>query len=106
MRPASLRPSHEAHRAAAGARGCERPDDLWSVKTWTVSRSVRRSRNWTRATRCEQLQTGEKTFATRVFVIGLGSSFSRSLTAKAAAVAPSSASTRTVGAKRVNARAF
>ena len=49
-------------------------------------------------------QTGENTLSTRVPVIGLFSSFSRSVTANAAAVAPSSASTISVcGSRRTMA---
>jgi hypothetical protein len=52
----------------------------------------------------EHSQMGEKTLSTRVPVIGLFSSFKRSVTANAAAVAPSSASTIRVCGSRANAR--
>src|SRR2546423_8129527 len=48
-------------------------------------------------------QTGEKTLATRVCEIGLGSSFKRCVTAKAVAVTVSKTSARTVGALRFTA---
>src|SRR5439155_14610793 len=55
------------------------------------------------AARESHSQTGEKTLATRVCEIGLGSSFKRCVTAKAVAVAASKISARTVGALRLTA---
>src|SRR5439155_14890698 len=55
------------------------------------------------AARESHSQTGEKTLATRVCEIGLGSSFKRCVTAKAVAVATSKISARTVGALRLTA---
>ena len=48
-----------------------------------------------------QRHTGEKTASTRVCEIGLGSSFSRCVTANAVAVATMSRSARIVGALRL-----
>ena len=70
-----------------------------TVTTWPP-----RSRNEISAMSRAHSQTGENTLSTRVPVIGLRSSFSRSVTANAAAVAPSSASTISVCGSRVQAR--
>ena len=65
-----------------------------SMSTVTVP-ALRRTNEIT-ATSLAHSQTGEKTRSTFVPVIGLRSSFSRSVTAKAAAVAPSRARTISV----------
>src|SRR5437763_5501618 len=70
-----------------------------AIRRW----SARRSENWIVAACDSHSQTGEKTLATRVCEIGLGSSFKRCVTAKAVAVAASKTSARTVGALRLTA---
>ena len=74
------------------------------MSTVIVAR-LRRRNEMTETSRAHS-QTGEKTLSTRVPVTGLFSSFSRSVTAKAAAVAPSSASTINVWGSRATARGF
>src|SRR2546423_3266651 len=75
----------------------------WRVPSRIAMRrwSARRSENWIDAACDSHSQTGEKTLATRVCEIGLGSSFKRCVTAKAVAVAVSKSSARTVGALRL-----
>src|SRR2546423_3272775 len=77
----------------------------WRVPSRIAMRrwSARRSENWIDAACDSHSQTGEKTLATRVCEIGLGSSFKRCVTAKAVAVAISKTSARTVGALRLTA---
>src|SRR6266550_7463262 len=65
------------------------------------SRSALRTENSMFAACEAHSQTGEKTLSTCVCEIGLGSSFSRCVTAKAVAVAVSKTSARTVGAFRL-----
>jgi len=65
--------------------------------------SARRSEKSMWATFVGQPHTGEKALLTRVCEIGLGSSFSRCVTAKAVAVATSKTSARIVGAFLVTA---
>src|SRR5438874_6997657 len=76
-----------------------RPSSRIAIRRW----SARRSENWIVAACDSHSQTGEKTLATRVCEIGLGSSFKRCVTAKAVAVAASKTSARTVGALRLTA---
>src|SRR5262249_62383167 len=64
-------------------------------------RSALRSLNAISARRPE---AGETTLSTRVCVIGLRTSFNRSVTANAAAEPPSSPTTRTAGRKRFKVR--
>src|SRR5262245_54700505 len=66
----------------------------------TVTVSGLRSRNETTATSRGHSHTGENTLSTRVPVIGLRSSFNRSVNAKAAAVAPSRTTTSRIFASR------
>src|SRR5207253_6422210 len=66
----------------------------------SVRLSALRSRKRMCATRVGQSQTGEKILSTSVLRTGLGSSFSPSVTANAAAVAPSRATTSRKGASR------
>ena len=81
----------------------ERPSES-SMSTVTVS--GRRSLNEMTATSRAHSHTGENTRSTRVPVTGLRSSFSRSVTANAAAVAPSRARTSRSWASRANARIY
>src|SRR5688572_13345223 len=73
----------------------------------TVKRSASRSPNRIRASRVSQSprQTGENASVTRGAMIGEGTSFSRSVTANAAAVPPSRARTSRVDRRRGNPRA-
>jgi hypothetical protein len=74
------------------------------IERSSTSRS--RSLKWIAASAVAQLQTGESTGATFVPVIGLFCSFRTSVSANAAAVAASSATTSTVEAIRATEGAF
>jgi hypothetical protein len=69
----------------------------------TVSRPGLRSTNWIEAVACDR-ESGATTLSTFVREIALFSSFSPSVTAKAAAVQPRRASTTTIGRTRVTRR--
>src|SRR3954462_1529106 len=106
--PSSLRPSHGndtfpggCSSPAASVRTCRRP----RVRIVTVTASLRRSRNSIRTWSLGHAHTGEK-ILWRMWTSPTGtvSSLRRSLTAKEAAVAASSARTRIVGARRAKGR--
>src|SRR5439155_19465287 len=71
------------------------------VRTAIRTLSALRSENSMLAALDTQRHTGEKTSETRVWEIGLGSSFRRCVTANAVAVATMSRSARIVGALRL-----
>ena len=72
------------------------------MSSWSALRSL----NAIRASSLEHLQTGEKTDCTRVPKIGLFCSFSPWVSANAAAVAASRATTSTVEAIRATGGGF
>ena len=87
--------------------GHERAHDVAVASTISSrTRSGLRRRNWIAATRVAQSQTGENTFAMRGARIGLGSIFSPCVTAKAAAVPPSNATTSRVESNAGHAPRF
>jgi len=92
-----------ANRARSTSRRTSRPFASIIV---IVSRSAFRSLKSTAVESWPHSQRGEKVLMTLVPVIGLGASFSPSVTAKAAAVPPSRKRTSNVERNRATARRF
>src|SRR6185436_3084135 len=106
-RSALSRPSHVYETRPAGSRRLRttvRIDRPPRSRMSSVTGSRRRRMNEITERSRAHSHTGEKTRSTFVPVIGLRSSFSRSVTAKAAAVAPSRARTIRNWGHRANAR--
>ena len=110
MRSPLSRPSQVYETRPAGSprlRTSVRIDLPPGSRMSTVTVSRRRRTNETTATSRAHSHTGEKTRSTFVPVIGLRSSFRRSVTANAAAVAPSRArTTKSCGSRATRASVY